>query len=102
MARYFITDPAATDLAQIWQGHVDRGGSEAKADRLIDDLFATFQNLADFPDIGSQREYLPSDVLAFPHDRNMVFYRKVDYGVDIAHVLSGGMDFEGYFDEPQE
>ena len=27
----------------------------------------------------------------------MIFYRKRSYGVDITHVLYGGMDFESFF-----
>ena len=41
MARYFITDPAASDLAQIWQGYVERGGAETNADRLMDGLLSS-------------------------------------------------------------
>ena len=99
MARYFVTDSAAADLAQLWQGHIARGGTEANADRLTGGLLRSFQNLADFPDIGTPRDYLTADLLAFPHDNYMIFYRKRSYGVGIARVLYGGMDLERYFVE---
>lgn len=101
MARYFITDPAAADLVDVWDGYTERGGTEANADRLTDELFASFQALADFPDIGTPRSYLTTDVLAFPQGKYMIFYRKRGYGVDIARVLYGGMDFNSYFSETE-
>ena len=66
MARYFITDPAAADLAQLWRGHVKRGGTETSADRLIDGLLSSFQTLADFPDVGTPRDYLGAGGAGFP------------------------------------
>ena len=97
MGRYFITDPAAADLAQLWQEYVERGGTEASADRLTDKLLSSFQNLADFPDIGTPRDYLTANLLAFPHDDYMIFYQKRSYGVDIARVLYGAMDLKEFF-----
>lgn len=99
MGRYFITDTAAADLANLWDGHIERGGTEANADRLIDNLFESFQNLADFPDIGTSRDYLTAGSLAFPYREHMIFYRKSAEGVDILHVLYGGMDMAAYFAE---
>lgn len=101
MGRYFITDTAAADLANLWDGHVERGGTEANADRLIDDLFQNFQNLADFPDIGTSRTYLPAGGLAFPYREYMIFFSGSAEGVDILHVLYGGMDMAAYFFESE-
>jgi len=96
-----ITDTAAADLVNLWDGRIERGGTEVNADRLIDDLFQNFQNLADFPDIGTSRTYLPADSLAFPYQEHMIFYRKSAEGVDILHVLYGGMDLATYFAESE-
>jgi plasmid stabilization system protein ParE len=49
MGQYYITDEAAADLAKLWDGYVERGGTEENADRLIASLFESFQNIADFP-----------------------------------------------------
>ena len=101
MGRYSIADSAATDLSQLWDGYIERGGSEANANRLVDNLFENFQNLADFPDLGTRRAYLPGGQLAFPHRDHMIFYRKSANGVDILHVLYGGIDFASYFFEAE-
>jgi plasmid stabilization system protein ParE len=99
MADYFITDPAAADIENLWNGLIERGATVDSADRFVLELFQTFQNLADFPDIGTPRPYLPAGDLAFPHRQHMIFYYKRQGGVDIDHVLYGGMDLESYFSE---
>lgn len=102
MGRYFITDNAAADLANLWDSHIERGGTEANADRLIGNLFENFQGLADFPDIGTPRDYLPAGYLAFPHRGHMIFYRKSVEGVDILQVLYGGRNLAVYFSDDQD
>ena len=97
MGKYYITDKAAADLAKVWDGHVERGGSVENADRLVAGLLQSFQTLADFPDLGRARDYLQTGVLALPHEKHMIFYSKSNQGVDILQVLFGGMDFEAYF-----
>lgn len=101
MADYFITDPAAADIETLWNSFIDRGASVNSADRFVLELSQTFQNLADFPDIGTPRSYLLAGDLAFPHRQYMIFYYKRSGGVDIDHVLYGGMDLEGFFSEAQ-
>ena len=101
MGRYTITDNAAADLAALWDGFTERGGAEANADRLISRLLETFQNLADFPDMGTRRDYLPAGCLAFPYRDYMVFYRKSADGVDTLHVFYGGVDLATYFGESE-
>ena len=99
MGYYTVTDNAAADLAALWDSFTERGGAEANADRLISRLLETFQNLADFPDMGNRRDYLPAGCLAFPYRDYMVFYRKSADGVDILNVLYGGMNLTTYFGE---
>ncbi len=92
--RYVVSDKAAADLAQIWDGHLERGGSEKSADRLIDELLRIFQNLADFPDIGTRRNYLPEAASALPHKNYIIHYEKREHGAEITQVLYGRMDLE--------
>ncbi len=94
---FFITDPAAADLAKLWDGYLERGGTEDNVTQLFDNLFRLFQRLADFPGLGLPRSYLPADTLALPYKRYMIIYRKRAGGVDIFNVLYGGMDLESYF-----
>ena len=100
MGFYRISDEAAADLAELTDGMIERGASPESADRFVDDLLKSFQSLADFPDVGTSRDYLTTvGLLAFPHRSHMIFYRKIPEGVEIAQVLYGGLDMVAYFDE---
>ncbi|CAN5832914.1 hypothetical protein BH24DEI2_BH24DEI2_02720 [soil metagenome] len=102
MGKYYITNKAAADLANVWDGHVGRGGTAENANRLIAELLESFQTLADFPDLGTKRDYLQVGILAMPNDKHMIFYSKSSGGVDILQVLFGGMDFQAYFSASEE
>jgi len=101
MGIYRISDAAAADLAELTDGMIERGTSPESADRFVDGLLESFQNLADFPDTGTLRDYLPPGVLTFPHRSHMIFYRKSAEGVEIVQVLYGGMDMDAHFSEPE-
>ena len=94
---FYVTGPAAADLAELWDGYLERGGTEDNATQLFDNLFRLFQRLADLPNLGSPRSYLSAGTLALPYKRYMIIYRERVEGVDILNVLYGGMDLESYF-----
>ena len=97
MAEFYITDAAAEDIEHHWNQYIERGGSESNADSWVLELFKGFQNLADFPDIGTPRNYLPPRVLALPHNTYIIVYRKRSEGIDILNVVYGGMDLQRFF-----
>jgi toxin ParE1/3/4 len=100
MAIYKISDEASRHLAELWDYIKEQSDREETADRFIDGLFSSFDTLAHFPDMGRTRSYLPAPLLAFPHANYMIFYLKIEEGVEIAHILHGGRDFFSYFAEP--
>ena len=101
MGRYVVSDKAASDLAEIEDGHLERGDSQANADILIQSFLDSFQNLADFPDIGTPQDYLQEDELAVPHGKYMIIYTKrSSERIDILHVVWAGIDLSSYFDTP--
>ena len=100
MGQYSISDKAAADMAEIYDGMIERGRSEVNADHFFDGLLKTFQNLADFPDMGNSRPYLTEKVQAFPHKEDyIIFYQKTSRGIIILHLLYGGQDLIDYFDK---
>jgi len=100
MGRYTLSEKADNDLSDIWVNHVINGGTIENANALIASFYTSFERLGDFPDMGTRRDYLPPDALAFPHKkRHMIFYEKIVEGVEIVQVLPAGMDFESYFAE---
>ena len=98
MGRYTVSDRAASDLAAIEDGFLERGGAQRNADSLIQSFLDSFQNLADFPEIGTARDYLQEDELAIPHEGYIIVYMKRSAEhVDILHIVWGGMDLYSYF-----
>ena len=49
MGRYTVSEQAASDLARIEDEHLERGGTQANVDLLIQGFLSSFQNLTDFP-----------------------------------------------------
>jgi len=104
MGRYVISDKAASDLAEIEDGFLERGGSQTNANKLILGLLGACQDLADFPNAGNTRDYLQSDELAFPHNKYMIVYMKhpdQKDRIDVLQVVFGGMDLFAYFAEDE-
>ena len=100
MGRYTLSRKADDDLSNIWVQRIINGGTIENANALIEGFYATFERLGDFPDMGTRRDYLPPDALAFPHKkRHMIFYEKIVEGVEIVQVLPADMDFWAYFAE---
>lgn len=56
MKRFELTRRAIADLREIWD-YVSEDSIEA-ADRLLDDFYRTFQQLAEMPGMGHKREDL--------------------------------------------
>ena len=77
---------------------MERGGAQQNVDNLIQSFLDSFQNLADFPDIGTARNYLQEDELAVPYEDYIIVYteRSAEH-LDILHVVWGGVDLYNYF-----
>ena len=93
----------ASDLARIEDEHLGRGGTQANADLLIQGFLNSFQNLADFPDIGTSRNYLQEDERAVPNGDYMIVYMKrSEQPIDILHVVWARMDLHSYFSDLEQ
>lgn len=67
---YQLTDDAILDVDAIWLYLLERD-SEAVADRIVEELFQSFQRLAQVPNSGHRRPDLTA--------RNVLFYRLYSY-----------------------
>jgi toxin ParE1/3/4 len=94
MNQYRLTSPARADLRRIWQ--YVAAFSEARADRLVDDLIARLQDIADQPLLlGAEDEDFDSGCRTSPVGDYVVFYRVVPGGIDIMRVIHGSRDIPG-------
>lgn len=88
---------AARDLEEI-RRHIAEDNPTA-ARRLVDQLEASCQELAEFPFMGVARPRLASNLRMFPAGNYLIFYEPVEYGIDVIRVLGSGRDISSdYFD----
>ncbi len=103
--RLIIRPAAVDDLEEIavWLGTE----SPAASARFLENCLADFHQLAAMPLLGRSRPFSNPKarnirswiVSGFPN--HLIFYRPVEDGVEILHVLHGARDIDALFDERQ-
>lgn len=101
-----IIRPAAADEME---GHADylADRSDDAADRFLDACRAEFDRLAAMPGMGGLRQFSNprnAGIRSWPISgfRNyLIFYRPVEDGIEVLHVLHGAQDIDALFDEPK-
>jgi plasmid stabilization system protein ParE len=92
MLRVRITPSARLDLLDIWK-YIARDSSVA-ADRVIGQIRANFQKIAEMPGIGHVREELGPTYRVWSVYSYLVVYRPDANPVQIIRVVSGYRDLE--------
>ena len=90
--RYRVSDEAKNDLLDVWFYVFEFQQSDQRADAVVDAIVSAFDTLACHSDLGTKRDWLPGDLLAFPKDGYLVLYRVSDEGIEIARVSGGVAD----------
>lgn len=91
MTAYILAPEALQDLQDIW-GYIATANLDA-ADRMIDMLFAAFEQLAALPGLGHRREDLTNQPLRFwTVEAYLVIYRAERTPIEIVAVTRGGRD----------
>ncbi|MBE9094706.1 type II toxin-antitoxin system RelE/ParE family toxin [Tychonema sp. LEGE 07203] len=95
MNRYRLSQQAEKDLEDIWiyLGQQD----EIAADRQLARLLDRFPMLAQFPNMGRQRNELLTGLRSFPVKPYIIFYIILLERVEIVRVLHQSRDIEGQF-----
>ena len=86
---------AEADLDDIWW-YIAQDNPDA-ADRLLDKIEEQCQALAQFPNMGINRDELMPTLRSFPVGNYLVFYLPTDDGVEVVRVLSGMRDIDALF-----
>lgn len=96
MKQFRVSAAARADLDDIWfyiaQDDVDA------ADKFIQAVIGKFQKLAEWPEIGRQREELASHLRSLVVGRCVIFYRLMGNGIEIVRVLHGARDLPPLFE----
>ena len=86
---------AENDLEEIWlyiaQDNIDG------ADKLLDEIEKTSQKLAQFADMGRNRDELHPGLRSFPVGKYLIFYLPISGGLEIVRVLHGMRDIDTIF-----
>jgi plasmid stabilization system protein ParE len=91
MSEYQISPEALQDLQAI--SDFIRADNPEAADRMLDDFFAAFDQLAQWPDLGHVRADLTNRPVRFwPVGSYLVVYRQMSDLIQIAAVLHGARD----------
>lgn len=91
MPRFQLSQAARSDLDAIADYTLERWGKE-QARVYIDALHGRLTELAHQPLLGRKRDELAEDLLCFPFESHVVFYRCVDFGITIVRILHNRQD----------
>jgi len=89
--RYQFTNKAERDLGGIIDYTVQEWGV-SQANTYLDGLESRAQVLAENPDLGMAREILSEELLSFPYESHILYYKKHARGIVIVRILHQQMD----------
>lgn len=95
MAEYRLTPAAERDLELIWTYTARQWGVE-QAERYIDQLTASFAELAHAPMTAPSCDHIRKGYRRGRIEQHMVYFRITDYGIAVVRVLHGRMDAPRY------
>jgi plasmid stabilization system protein ParE len=101
MPDVIIAPDARDELRDIWETIAQ--DDLLKADEVVNVILATFERLAEMPEMGQRREfnhpalkgqrYYP--VTRFPS--YLIFYRPTSDGIEVVHVFRGERNLDAFF-----
>ena len=95
MARVLKRPLAEGDLDDIWW-YIAQDNPDA-ADRFLTKIDEQCHALAQFPQVGINRDVLMPSLRSFPVGNYLIFYLPTDDGIEVVRVLSGMRDIEALF-----
>lgn len=93
MSRLHFSSAARKDMTDIFD-YIAMDNPRA-ARSFLDKLKVACQRLSQFPDMGVIRDELAPGVRCIPFASYLIFYRRVEHGVEVIRVLHGSRDHLG-------
>lgn len=87
MGRLIRTARAEEDLIEIWM--YIAADNPAAADRLLDQIDAKCQMLADNPRLGQARPDIASTLRYFSVGRYLILYCEISDGIEVVRIVHG-------------
>jgi toxin ParE1/3/4 len=95
MNTYRLSELAEQDLEDIWV--YITGQNPLASDKQIAQILNRLPMLAQFPDMGKKQDTLLQGLRSFPVKPYIVFYVKVEDGIEILRILHQSRDYESQF-----
>ncbi len=99
--QFRLTEPAIRDIEQI-ADYIACESSFDRADRFLTRLDAKFFKIAQFPNLGRQRNEILPGLRSFPMEQYLILYIPVNQDVDILRVISGYRDLSALFTDSDD
>jgi len=71
-----------------------------QAERYLKSLFGCFEDLAENPQLGRQRDEVKAGYRSFPQGRHVVFYVVVPAGIEVIGIVHQSADVETHLGRP--
>jgi len=94
-AAYALRELAVADLEAIWVYTFEQWGIE-QAERYLKSLFACFEDLAENPHLGRQRDEVKAGYRSFPQGRHVLFYLVVPDGIEVIGIVHQSADVDSH------
>ncbi|WP_312394822.1 type II toxin-antitoxin system RelE/ParE family toxin [Chryseobacterium sp.] len=99
MAKYFLTNKAVQDLSEIYE-YTYTFWSETQAEKYYLELIYFCQMLSENPNIGKSYLAIDLDLLGFPAQKHIIFYKYITKEeIEIIRILGGNMDLKNRLHE---
>ena len=98
-AAYALRKLAVDDLEAIWVYTVEQWGVE-QAEGYLTSLFSCFEDLAENPQLGRQRDEVKAGYRSFPQGRHVVFYMVVPAGIEVIGIVHQSADIDRHLGPP--
>ena len=100
-AQFRLTEPAIQDIEQI-ADYIARQSGLNQADRFLNKLDAKFVKIAQFPNLGRQRDEILPGLRSLPMDNYLILYMAIGQDVEIFRVVSGYRDLSALFTDADD
>ena len=94
--KFRLTQPAIQDIEQIADYIASQSGLD-RADCFLSNLDAKFAKIAQFPNIGRQRDEILPLLRSLSIDNYLILYMPIGQDVEILRVVSGYRDLSALF-----
>jgi toxin ParE1/3/4 len=95
MSQFSLTDPARADLNAIWD-YIAQDSISA-ADGVLSEIYDTLVRLSEMPGMGRRREELAPNLRSFPVNSYIIYYQRIEDGIEVMRVLHGSRDVSRLF-----